>query len=804
LLLSLDVPLGDQPEGPEAVAETDLANLQKALRDNRPTPSLNGDGSISIHSCHSAIREVEVLQQQLLLLLEQEPGLVAEDILVLCPEMERYAELIDSVFSIGTQVNQAGRVVKIPYSGVAMTGSLVGEAVQFLESLMGFVLGKQSLSELGDLLGREPVLHSIDLELSELRDLLDLLYTTGVRRGSGFSLTPGPAGGAAAPYTLASGLERIYLGQSFPDSILSRGAPFSLDVREAEVMGLLLQKIEPLLQLAEEAKNARQPPGNWQERLLEAARPLLGGSREAGILLQINSLLNDTAFMAAPPVRFRTYAQRLNSRLDGVTQGRGVFRRGVSFCRLQEGRGLPAKVLVLLGMNEGSLPRKPFYCDYDLMARQSGDEGLYRRREVNLLGDPSMRDEDRQAFLESLMDAGERLIILYTGQSELTNEELPPAVVVTDLIQESATLKPLKHPLHEWSFSNFDRPQPAPLESPEPIHFDARLLRRSDAAPAGFLDSSPEAAAVLSTGEAVSVRQLHRFLKDPAQDYLRRQHDLEVTSGDEEADWEDRLPLSPDGLESWKLRERFVSLWLEAWEAGIVPEERPAMIRQRFLDEQLLPPGALGAALWSKRIAETAQRLQTHLSGEDLRVVPVTTVYASGTVTSEVLVDSSNRRILPLNGAITSANWLLHVFLNLNGVGGQYCLLPLEKGNVCHWKVDDPFLENYRKWMSGILDLYRKNGDRLLPFSPNVAHAFAQARAKDPEEDESWQLETAVSKQWAPRYGTGDLSPAMLLCYGSGVAAVSTEDNGQATRELARQIFGLPLEWLDSLEGSDA
>jgi exodeoxyribonuclease V gamma subunit len=61
------------------------------------------DDSLKIASCHSPLREVEVLHDHLVAILEQDPHLHPHDILVMAPDIERYACFIDAVFRTAPQ-----------------------------------------------------------------------------------------------------------------------------------------------------------------------------------------------------------------------------------------------------------------------------------------------------------------------------------------------------------------------------------------------------------------------------------------------------------------------------------------------------------------------------------------------------------------------------------------------------------------------------------------------------------------------------------------------------------------------------
>src|SRR5690606_29477061 len=65
-------------------------------------PALATDGSLRVHACHSRLREIEVLHDQLLALLQPRddgvPPLRPRDIAVLAPDIDAYADAIHAVF----------------------------------------------------------------------------------------------------------------------------------------------------------------------------------------------------------------------------------------------------------------------------------------------------------------------------------------------------------------------------------------------------------------------------------------------------------------------------------------------------------------------------------------------------------------------------------------------------------------------------------------------------------------------------------------------------------------------------------
>ncbi|MBW1822575.1 MAG: exodeoxyribonuclease V subunit gamma, partial [Deltaproteobacteria bacterium] len=74
-------------------------------------PANIDDLSIRVHSCHSAMREVEVLHDNLLVMFEDDKKLLPKDIIVMTPDIETYAPFIHAVFNA-----QPDETLRIPYS----------------------------------------------------------------------------------------------------------------------------------------------------------------------------------------------------------------------------------------------------------------------------------------------------------------------------------------------------------------------------------------------------------------------------------------------------------------------------------------------------------------------------------------------------------------------------------------------------------------------------------------------------------------------------------------------------------------
>ena len=86
----------------QADVRADRAAGRAAPGDADDRPLLDpADRSIEVHACHGRARQVEVLRDAILHLLEEDPTLEPRDVIVMCPDIETFAPLIQATFGAG-------------------------------------------------------------------------------------------------------------------------------------------------------------------------------------------------------------------------------------------------------------------------------------------------------------------------------------------------------------------------------------------------------------------------------------------------------------------------------------------------------------------------------------------------------------------------------------------------------------------------------------------------------------------------------------------------------------------------------
>jgi exodeoxyribonuclease V gamma subunit len=90
-------------------------------------------------------------------------------------------------------------------------------------------------------------------------------------------------------------------------------------------------------------------------------------------------------------------------------------------------RSLPFRLVCLLGLDDGALPRRTPAAGFDLISQKP-------RR-----GDRARRLDDRYLLLEILLSARDGLYLSYVGRDPRDNAELPPSVLVSELLDVPST-----------------------------------------------------------------------------------------------------------------------------------------------------------------------------------------------------------------------------------------------------------------------------------------------------------------------------------------------------------------------------
>ena len=653
--------LGERARGarpvpaPDPAGTTLLGHLQDALRNNRPPVSEETgtstqqrpgapDRSVVLHCCQGDTRQVEVLRDQILHLLAAYESLSEDDILVLCPALDRFAPVIEAVLGPSTdQRTQRGNQHRASDAAVEPAPALryhlsdrsLGSTYPMLAAMGSLVMllgSRFSDAALSDFAGLAPVRRRFGLDDEALALLEDWIDAAGIRWG----LDPAHrvAWGIPEDYTAstwAGAIDRILMGIAVSDdpSALTWGhlAPVPVEGDGITVAGRVADLLTRLGLLAERV-GGLHPIGYWLDVLGQASGDLLaedpGRQWERQRLDEVFERISQESRVpaagrgpdagtgqASAELSLTDIRHMLGDHLGWSAARPQFFTGGVTFSTPTPLRGVPHRVVCLLGMDETSFRA----------GSPDGDDLLALEPH---LGDRDRREDLRQALLDSVLGARDHLVVLRNDRSVVTNQEVPPSVVVAELTDALLATAPpsgreqlrkritLEHPRQRFGEANFV----ARDDSGTPWSFDGTAMRaamaaRGPGAARPFVDGPLRRADDPAHGgeggedSVVELGDLREFLENPTRYFLRRVLGVSLPERPEGSGSRPSTQIiDPSGLtapapgrdlvvelghlENWAVRNRLLDHLL----AGGSTDEFVALVQA----EGILPPGETGAA----------------------------------------------------------------------------------------------------------------------------------------------------------------------------------------------------------------
>ena len=601
--------------------QADILALEEHQNDNallssqhKPTIA-HQDRSLTLHACHSPMREVEVLHDQLLAMFDRDPELKPRDIIVMVADINAYSPAIQAVFG-----NAPGERF-IPYSISDRSAAQESPILNAFLQLVALPQSRCLASELLELLEIPAVMKRFGLDDHEFLLAKQWVEESGIRWGLNEHTATEFDLPANRHNTWQFGIERMLLGyaMSADDGLFQRQqgdyiAPYNeVQGLGAELAGKLAHFIDRIA-FYHRAFAQRQSIEQWRERLLGLLDDFFAVELEGEMALksivdtlsQLKEQLEDASFEAEISPEILT--QYLQDKLSGTRVSQRFLAGQVNFCTLMPMRSIPFNVVCLLGMNDGVYPRSMPPESFDLM------NGRTRP------GDRSRRDDDRYLFLEALLSAQQSLYISYVGRSIQDNTARVPSVLVSELMeycqqnyclegdqslasddsgQRLIEMLTTHHAMTPFSPHAFLEPQLSYAKEWLPA------ANRSGDKSTAFAQPLDDFLRDVSFPFELDLVEFQRFWRLPVQYFFNRR--LKVVFEPPLPVMQDDEPFVLGGLESYQLRDGLLEAFLQADDHS---PESLAMIGQKYV-EQLRAQGRLPFGAFGDIEFETNQ-VQTH------------------------------------------------------------------------------------------------------------------------------------------------------------------------------------------------
>ena len=386
----------------------------------------DGDRSLEVHVCHSLTRELEVLQDQLLALFAGPKPPKPSEILVVTPNLDDAAPLIDAVFGTAPPRRH------IPYAITGQPQRRVNPIARALSDLISLGASRHPASAVFDLLMQGPITARFDLDSEDLESIRVWIGESGIRWALEADERKQHGLPASESHTFADGLQRLYLAYAMGESsacIDGRIGAGNPEGQSALALGSFWRFVDELRRLRRDWHRPKDAQG-WRDSLGGAlerfAADKVEWSEDFRAARKAIADLKDHMERGGmkQPVPLEVVQSALGELLDESARG-GVPSGRLTFSSISSLRNLPYRVICAIGLDDGKFPTAGHALEFDLMA-------LAPKR-----GDRQRRTDDRNQFLDLLLAARERLYLSYTGRSVRDNSRKPPSVLIAELLDHA-------------------------------------------------------------------------------------------------------------------------------------------------------------------------------------------------------------------------------------------------------------------------------------------------------------------------------------------------------------------------------
>jgi exodeoxyribonuclease V gamma subunit len=516
-------------------------------------------------------------------------------------------------------------------------------------------------------------------------------------------------------------------------------------------------------------------------------------------------------------ISYEVISSFLQDNLTEYTSKGGFLQGGVTFCRLVPMRSIPAKVICLLGMNEGNFPRQTQKLSFDIMAK-------YPRP-----GDREAKKEDRGVFLETLLAVRKLLYISYVGRDIHTRQSLPPSSVVNELMDylnrhffldhTASQNAPLcdhlltEHPLQPFSRKYFEcDPISGEKLHPHLVSYNPQALllaqerqRQEGERPPQAHFFHPLAQDVLNeipeTFKQPNLEEISTFFRSPCQYFLNKRLNVSFDPIQERNQLQDNEPFALDGLEEFQIKQDLLEhcyLQTRCSTTDLKAKTRAAGI---------LPVGVWGERTYqdiSAMIAPLGEHIQNRIQRQhDPFKLTLSFPRLNMTLETEL------RNMYQIKGTEETAQtlvrpakeknkdilwaWLLHLIANSQAARQKASLPPIQtKAFYMDKEItyvplgereEDNGPDQAEIFLEQLLTIYLDGLTRPLPFSPKASLTYCTQLSTHP--DKAWPM---AENAWKPdKYNYEPADSHTIYIFGETLP--ESEQDRALFCQLAKTVF---------------
>ena len=391
---------------------------------------LDDNLSIRINICYNKMREVQVMFNNIVDIIKHDKTVKLDDILVTSPNIDDYVTYIEAVFNNEYVVSDSMQQKKIPYSINAATkyGKVsVFESLTTLFSIPYHIPATFLLTVLSD----TNIMRSLQIDNTDIELITNWLLDNNTHFGFSKQDYNKLNYQDQDIYSLKRFIINLTYGLYIPNEVSKNSCmlpivtvddiytPYdNLEFSSSELLNKVVKIIDVIVAIRDFLYDDEV---TLTSRDCEQFRTLLNSIKE-----NIFTIEQDQLYISEITSSINKYNLPVNKLiiLDMISEfGNSIkssssFTGRLNFSSMQDIRGVPFKVVYIMGMDNGKFPR------------------IHNPDKLSILSnywhiaDRNYNLEDKQNFLDLILMAKNRLLISYVGIDEKNNNNLDPSPVL--------------------------------------------------------------------------------------------------------------------------------------------------------------------------------------------------------------------------------------------------------------------------------------------------------------------------------------------------------------------------------------
>jgi exodeoxyribonuclease V gamma subunit len=561
---------------------------------NKKYKIIKNDESIEIHSCHSPMREVEVLYNRLLNILEKNPDIALSDICIMTPNISEYKPYIEAIF------NEKIKDKKIDYTISDVNFIDQSSLIKVFVDILNLVHSRFNAGEIFNIMEYKAVREKFKLNEADINILRICVNESKVKWGLNEETRKDIGIIPYKEFSWEYGIEKLLLSiiyendETFSDILVIKGIETPAD----EAISALTDFVHILHDFYEFSKDKHEVT-LWYDKLNELVGNVF--QRDEENIDDFYALLDTLADLNAGYYFYKEkFSDKIEVGIDFINEylknnfqkktAKHNFLDGrLNFCEMIPLRSIPFKIICIIGLNDDTFPRKRKPLSFDLMAQNP------------MRGDRNLRDNDKYLFLETIISAKEKFYLSYVGQDITTNDSMPPSVLITQFLynmndlfdfgegKNAETFLINKHYLFSFNKNYFTQSKSDMYVNYWQSDYNAALLR---------LEGKFEVKNRFVDGEIdkqieeniINIDDLIDFFRHPIKYYFK--NTLSLILEDKDLIIDDEEPFKIDTLDRYNLKSSFID---KKMMRNIKKEQKKTSMSKFFKNAGILPRGGTGS-----------------------------------------------------------------------------------------------------------------------------------------------------------------------------------------------------------------